>query len=128
MSVLRTPESRFADLPGYDFAPRYLEVADEHLGSLRLHYLDEGDPAGLPILLLHGEPTWSYMFRRTVPALASAGMRVVVPDLIGFGKSDKPSELDDYSFESHVRWLSDFVDEVGLRDAVLVGHDWGGLL
>jgi haloalkane dehalogenase len=128
MSVLRTPDSRFADLPGYDFASHYLTLADEQLGPLRMHFLDEGDADGRPVLLLHGEPTWSYMFRRTVPVLASAGMRVVVPDLIGFGKSDKPSELDDYSLESHVRWLSDFADKVGLRNAVLVGHDWGGLL
>src|SRR4051794_6245621 len=128
MSVLRTPDSRFADLPGYHFASHYLTLADERLGPLRMHFLDEGDPDGRPVLLLHGEPTWSYIFRRTVPVLASAGMRVVVPDLIGFGKSDKPSELDDYSFESHVRWLSDFAEKAGLHHAVLVGHDWGGLL
>jgi haloalkane dehalogenase len=128
MSILRTPDSRFVDLPGYDFASHYLTVADERLGPLRLHYLDEGDPEGRPVLLLHGEPTWSYMFRLAVPVLASAGMRVFVPDLIGFGKSDKPSEFSDYSYESHVRWLSDFVSQVGLRNTVLVGHDWGGLL
>ena len=121
MSVLRTPEHRFADLPGYSFTSHYVTVADEHLGSLRLHYLDEGDLDGPPVLVLHGEPTWSYMFRQTVPVLASAGMRVVVPDLIGFGKSDKPSEMSDHSFESHVRWLSDFVSQVGVHNAVLVG-------
>jgi haloalkane dehalogenase len=128
MSVLRTPESRFADLPGYSFASHYVTVTDEHLGSLRMHYLDEGDPDGPPVLILHGEPTWSYMFRETVPVLASEGMRVVVPDLIGFGKSDKPSDITDHSYESHVRWLSEFVSQAGLQDAVLVGHDWGGLL
>jgi haloalkane dehalogenase len=128
MSVLRTPESQFADLPGYDFASHYLTVVDEQLGALRMHYLDEGDPGGQPVLLLHGGLTWSYMFRRTVRVLTSAGMRVVVPDLIGFGKSDKPTEMSDYSYESQVQWLSDFVGHVGLRNAVLVGHDWGGLL
>jgi haloalkane dehalogenase len=128
MPVLRTPDSRFADLRGYDFASHYLTIADKHLGPLRMHYLDEGAADGRPVLLLHGEPTWSYIFRRTVPVLASAGMRVLVPDLIGFGKSDKPTELGDYSLESHVRWLSDFAGMVGLQDAVLVGHDWGGLL
>lgn len=128
MSVLRTPESRFEDLPDYDFAPHYLEIADERLGPLRMHYLDEGDPEGQPVLILHGEPAWSYMFRHVVPVLAKAGMRVVVPDLIGFGKSDKPTELCDYTYESHVRWLSHFVTQLGLWDTVLVGHDWGGLL
>lgn len=128
MSILRTPDARFTGLPGYDFAPHYLEVADEKLGPLRMHYLDEGDPDGQPVLILHGEPAWSYMFRETVPVLAAAGMRVVVPDLIGFGKSDKPSEPGDYTYESHVRWLSDFVTRLALSRAVVVGHDWGGLL
>lgn len=128
MSVLRTPESQFEGLPDYDFTAHYLEVADERLGPLRMHYLDEGDPGGRPVLILHGEPAWSYMFRRTAPVLAAAGMRVVVPDLIGFGKSDKPGELGDYTYESHVRWLADFVGQLGLSGAVLVGHDWGGLL
>src|SRR4051794_21746151 len=91
MSILRTPDNRFADLPGYNFAPHYLTVPDQHLGPLRMHYLDEGDPDGQPVLLVHGEPTWSYMFRRTVPVLASAGMRVVVPDLIGFGSRTSPA-------------------------------------
>jgi len=128
MAVLRTPEDRFEGLPDYDFDAHYVEIDDPRLGPLRMHYLDEGDPKGRPVLILHGEPAWSFMFRRSVPVLARAGLRVVVPDLIGFGKSDKPSEQSDYTYEGHVRWLTDFVARVGLRDAILVGHDWGGLL
>ena len=93
-----------------------------------MHYVAEGDPAATTVLILHGEPAWSFMFRRTIPVLADAGLRVIVPDLIGFGRSDKPSQQADYSYESHVRWLTEFVTTLGLRDAILVGHDWGGLL
>lgn len=128
MTVLRTPEERFADLPGFGFAPHYVTVTDPALGELRMHYLDEGDPAGRPVLLLHGEPAWSFMFRRTIGPLVDSGLRVVVPDLIGFGRSDKPGALTDYTYESHVRWLTAFVQALQLHDAVLLGHDWGGLL
>jgi haloalkane dehalogenase len=128
MTVLRTPDERFGNLPDFDFEPHYLSVRDPGLGELRMHYVAEGDPGGTTVLILHGEPAWSFMFRRTIPVLADAGLRVIVPDLIGFGRSDKPSRQDDYSYESHVRWLSEFVTTLGLRDAVLVGHDWGGLL
>jgi haloalkane dehalogenase len=93
-----------------------------------MHYVAEGDPDAGTVLILHGEPAWSFMFRRTIPVLADAGLRVIVPDLIGFGRSDKPSQPDDYSYDSHVRWLTELVTALGLRDAVLVGHDWGGLL
>lgn len=128
MTVRRTSEERFTALPDYEFESHYVDVTDQRLGALRMHYLDEGDPAGRPVLILHGEPAWSYMFRRTVPVLAGAGLRVVVPDLIGFGRSDKPGERDDYTYERHVQWLSEFVGRLELRDAVVVGHDWGGLL
>ena len=128
MTVLQTPDARFADLPEYGFKPHYVTVPDATLGDLRMHYLDEGDPAGRTVLLLHGEPAWSYMFRRTIAPLVDAGLRVVVPDLIGFGKSAKPSAQSDYTYESHVRWLTEFVAALQLRDAVLLGHDWGGLL
>lgn len=128
MTVLRTPEDRFGNLPDFDFEPRYLSVPDPRLGELRMHYVAEGDPGGRTVLILHGEPAWSFMFRRAIPVLADAGLRVIVPDLIGFGRSDKPSQQADYSYESHVRWLTGFVTTLGLRDAVLVGHDWGGLL
>jgi haloalkane dehalogenase len=128
MTVLQTPDDRFDDLPEYDFKPHIVTVPDAALGDLRMHYLDEGDPAGRTVLLLHGEPAWSYMFRRTIAPLADAGLRVVVPDLIGFGKSAKPTAQSVYTYESHVRWLTEFVLALQLRDAVLLGHDWGGLL
>jgi haloalkane dehalogenase len=128
MTVLRTPDDRFADLPDFDFEPRYQIVHDPLLGEMRMHYVAEGNPAATPVLILHGEPAWSFMFRHTIPVLVDAGLRVIVPDLIGFGRSDKPSRQADYSYEAHVRWISQFVAALGLRDAVLVGHDWGGLL
>jgi haloalkane dehalogenase len=128
MTVLRTPDDRFDDLPEFGFEPHYVTVHDPGLGELRMHYVAEGEPGGTTVLILHGEPAWSFMFRRTVPVLAAAGLRVIVPDLIGFGRSDKPSRPADYSYSSHVRWLTEFADTLGLADAVLLGHDWGGLL
>jgi len=128
MTVLRTPDDRFDDLPGFDYEPHYLPVHDPRLGELRMHYVGEGDPHATTVLILHGEPAWSFMFRRTISILVDAGLRVVVPDLVGFGRSDKPSRPADYTYESHVRWLTEFVATLGLRDAVLLGHDWGGLL
>jgi haloalkane dehalogenase len=128
MAVLRTPDERFEGLQDYDFEPHYVAIMDQRLGPLRMHYLDEGDPAAPAVLMLHGEPTWSYLFRHAVAPLVAAGCRVVVPDLIGFGRSDKLGSARDFSYESHVRWLSGFVTAVGLTDAVVVGHDWGGLL
>ncbi|MHA6783081.1 haloalkane dehalogenase [Pseudonocardia saturnea] len=127
MDVLRTPDERFVDLPDYPFAPHYVEVGAA--GSvLRMHYLDEGPGSGPTVLLLHGEPTWSYLYRHTVPVLVSAGLRTVVPDLVGFGRSDKPAGTTDYTYRSHVGWLSDFVTALGVEDAVVVGQDWGGLI
>jgi haloalkane dehalogenase len=120
--ALRTPDERFADLPDYPFEPHYAEVG----ARLRMHYVDEGD--GPPVLLLHGEPTWSYLYRHTVPQLTAAGLRAVVPDLIGFGRSDKPANAADYSYRAHVEWLSAFIAAVGIEGAVVVGQDWGGLL
>jgi haloalkane dehalogenase len=127
MDVLRTPDDRFADLPDYPFAPHYVEVGAAE-GELRMHYVDEGPESGQLVVLLHGEPTWSYLYRHTVPELVAAGLRVVVPDLVGFGRSDKLAATTDYSFRSHVAWLSAFLDAVGIADAVVVGQDWGGLL
>lgn len=128
MAVLRTPDERFQSLQDYDFEPHYVTIMDERLGPLRMHYLDEGDPAGPVVLMLHGEPTWSYLFRHAVAPLVAAGRRVVAPDLVGFGRSDKPDSPGDFSYASHVRWLSSFVVAAGLKDVVVVGHDWGGLL
>ncbi|MFI5215930.1 MAG: haloalkane dehalogenase [Candidatus Limnocylindria bacterium] len=123
MEILRTPDERFASLPGYPFAPHYAQV-----DGLRLHYLDEGPRNGPVALLLHGEPSWSYLYRKLVPILTSAGLRVVAPDLIGFGRSDKPARREDYSYQRHVDWLRGFVEAVSLRNITLVCQDWGGLL
>jgi haloalkane dehalogenase len=124
MDVLRTPDERFTGLPDYPFAPHYAEVGP----SLRMHFLDEGPPDAPVVLLLHGEPTWSYLYRHTVPVLVAAGLRVVVPDLVGFGRSDKPAAVSDYSYRSHVDWLGEFVTGLGVEGATVVGQDWGGLL
>ena len=128
MRVLRTPDERFEGLPGYGFAPRYAELGDFEGGSLRMHYLDEGDAAGEVVLLLHGEPSWSYLYRKMILPLAAAGLRVVAPDLIGFGRSDKPAKRDDYSYARHLGWLTGLLDELGLSRITLFCQDWGGLL
>ena len=129
MEAIRTPEERFADLPDYPFEPNYAEVRDGEGGTLRVHYLDEGPSDAAPVLLVHGEPSWSYLYRHMVPVLVDAGHRVVVPDLVGFGRSDKPTRQTDYSYARHVAWLSELVfDHLDLRDATFFGQDWGGLL
>ncbi len=122
MDVLRTPDERFADLPGFAYAPNYVHVSDE----LRVHYLDEGE--GPVILLLHGEPSWSYLYRKMIPVLNGAGLRCIVPDLVGFGRSDKPAHRDDYTYERHVRWMSDVVTQLDVGDVTFFGQDWGGLV
>jgi haloalkane dehalogenase len=119
-SVLRTPDERFADLPDFPWQPRFVEVE-----GLRMAYVEEGE--GEPILLLHGEPTWGYLYRRMIPPLARLG-RVIAPDLIGFGRSDKPIAANAYSYKSHCRWLLRFIEALDLRRVTLVCHDWGGLL
>ena len=114
----RTPDERFAGLPGYTFGPRYLDQ-----DGLRMHYLDEG--AGDPILLLHGEPTWSYLYRKLIPVLAGAG-RCIAPDYFGFGRSDKPTERTWYSYERHAQSIARLVHELDLRELTVVVQDWGG--
>ena len=128
MQVLRTPEAAFADLPDYPFAAHYVEVEARDASPLRLHYVDEGPRDAAPILLLHGEPTWSYLYRKFIPPLAAAGHRVLAPDLIGFGKSDKPASRDDYSYERHVAWMSDWLTQLDLNNITLFCQDWGGLI
>ena len=119
-TVHRTPEARFEGLPGFTgFAPRYRER-----DGLRLAHLDEGE--GRPVVLVHGQPTWSYLWRKVVPPLVAAGHRCVVPDLLGFGRSDKPLDLAAYSYEGHADLLADLLDTLDLRDATMVVHDWGG--
>jgi len=129
MQVLRTPDERFAGLSGYPFAPHYAEVPDLDGGTLRMHYLDEGPADGEVVLLLHGEPSWSYLYRHMIPVLTAAGLRAVVPDLVGFGRSDKPAVRTDYTYERHVEWLRSLVfGALDLHDVTLVCQDWGGLL
>lgn len=124
MDVVRTPEDRFADLPDYPFAPHHLDVAD----GVRMHYVEEGPEDGAPVLMLHGEPTWSYLYRSMVPVFAGAGLRALAPDLIGFGKSDKPTRLEDYSYQQHMDWLTRWLEELDLRGITLICQDWGSLL
>ena len=128
MDVLRTPDERFVDLPGFPFQPHYLEVPSGDGGSLRVHYLDEGPPDAAPVLLIHGEPSWSYLYRKMVPILVDAGHRAVVPDLVGFGRSDKPARREDYSYQRHVDWMRAFLEALDLRDITLFCQDWGGLI
>ena len=128
MKVLRTPDSRFANLPDYPFAPHYREICDADGTQMRLHYVDEGPRAAPPVLLLHGEPSWSFLYRKMITSLAAKGHRVVAPDLIGFGKSDKPTEQSDYTFERHVKWMSDWLTATNLSNITLFCQDWGGLI
>ncbi len=126
MKVLRTPEICFENLDDFPFVPNYLNIIDSNGTNMRMHYIDEGDPDGEIILCVHGQPVWSYSFRKMVRPLAEAGFRVVVPDLVGFGRSDKPSERSDYTFASHVDWFDDFVIKLNLSDINLLCQDWGG--
>ena len=123
MEILRTPDERFENLPGFAFEPHYVETS-----GLRLHYLDEGSAGAPPVLLLHGEPSWCYLYRKMVPVIARAGLRAVAPDFAGFGRSDKPASRDDYSYQFHVDLMAAFVEKLGLRDITLVCQDWGGLI
>jgi haloalkane dehalogenase len=122
VEVVRTPEERFASLPGFPFTPRWTTLPD----GLRMHYIDEGPADAEAVLLLHGQPTWSYLYRTVVARLAEQGLRAVAPDLIGFGRSDKPLGRTAYSVQAHVDWLAQFVAAVGLADVTLVLQDWGG--
>ncbi|NOX29654.1 MAG: haloalkane dehalogenase [Actinobacteria bacterium] len=129
MKTLRTPDERFADLPGYPFAPNYVEISDQEGGTLRVHYLDEGPADAAPVLCMHGEPSWSYLYRKMIPLLVAAGHRVIAPDLVGFGKSDKPTEKTDYTYERHVAWMqAAIIDHLDLSGATFFGQDWGGLV
>jgi haloalkane dehalogenase len=128
MEALRTPDDRFVDLPGYQFAPKYLDVPDGESGTLRVHYVDEGDPGAEPVLLLHGEPSWSFLYRKMIPVLAEAGLRPIAPDLVGFGRSDKPVKRSDYTYQRHVDWMRSVLEQLDLSRATLFGQDWGGLI
>lgn len=128
MDVLRTPESRFEDLKDYAFAAHYQDVHAQDGTLLRMHYVDEGPRDGDLILCLHGQPSWSYLYRKMIPILVDAGYRVIAPDLIGFGKSDKPGSVNDYTYAGHVDWLNQFIAALDLNGLTLMCQDWGGLL
>lgn len=128
MQVLRTPDERFANLPDFPFAPHYKEVRDSSGAMLRIAAIDEGPRDKAPILLLHGEPSWSFLYRRIIAQLVAKGHRVVAPDLVGFGRSDKPAARDDYTYEKHVKWMSDWLVANDLRGVTLFCQDWGGLI
>jgi haloalkane dehalogenase len=124
VDVVRTPEDRFANLPDFPFAQHHTTISD----GLRMHHVDEGPRDAAPVLMLHGEPSWSYLYRWMIPLFADAGMRAVAPDLVGFGRSDKPTALGDYSYQRHMDWLTEWLEAVDLRDITLVCQDWGSLL
>lgn len=128
MDILRTPDSRFDHLEGYPFRPNYLEVSAPGTPPLRMHYLDEGPRDGAPVVLLHGEPTWSYLYRNMIGPLVAAGHRVLAPDLIGFGRSDKPTGMADYTYARHVDWVTSWLTQLDLRDITVVVQDWGSLI
>jgi len=124
MNVLRTPDSQFENLPDYDFNPNYTQLD----AGLRLHYVDEGPKSGPVVIMMHGEPSWSYLYRHMIKAVAGAGFRVLAPDLVGFGRSDKPSSQSDYSYTRHVAWMQNWLDVMDVNNAVLFCQDWGGLI
>jgi len=124
MQVLRTPEERFRNLPDYPFDPHWTDLT----AGLRMHHVDEGPPDADPVLMLHGEPSWSYLYRRMVPVFTAAGFRAVAPDLVGFGKSDKPAGRGDYSYQAHMDWLTEWLLALDLRRITLICQDWGSLL
>src|SRR5690348_15883055 len=124
MEALRTPDDRFASLLGFPFAPHYVTTRD----GLRVHYVDEGPRSAAPVLLLHGEPSWSYLYRKMVPPIVAAGHRAIAPDLVGFGRSDKPVRREDYTYQRHVDWMRAVLENLDLRDVTLDCQDWGGLI
>ena len=123
MKVLRTPDERFANLPDYPFAPHYLQI-----DTLRMHYVDEGPRDGAIVLMLHGEPSWSYLYRHMIPLFMAEGYRAIAPDLIGFGKSDKPAEQEHYTYQGHVDWMQAWLEQLDLQNITLICQDWGSLI
>lgn len=128
MEYLRTPDSCFDALPDYTFTPHYVDIDDTQGSKLRMHYVDEGPNNAPVVLMLHGEPSWSFLYRKMITRVSEAGYRVIAPDLIGFGRSDKPTKQQDYSYQRHIDWLSDLLLQLDLQDITLVCQDWGGLL
>jgi haloalkane dehalogenase len=123
MDLLRTPDERFRDLPGWRYEPHYVDV-----GGVRVHYVDEGPRDAAPVLLMHGEPSWAFLYRKMIPGIVAAGHRVVAPDLVGFGRSDKPSRREDYTYQRHVDWMAGALAALDLQGVTLFCQDWGGLI
>ena len=121
--ILRTPESFFCDLKDFPFQPHFVKVED-----LQIHYVDEGPFDARPVLLLHGVPAWSYLYRHLIKKISESGCRVIAPDLIGFGKSDKPLKAKSHSYQSHVEWITEFINKLNLKEITLFCHDWGSLI
>lgn len=128
MEFKRTPDERFENLVDYPFRPHYREVDDTEGGKLRIHYLDEGAPDGDVVLLMHGQPVWSYLYRHMIPPLVAAGFRVIAPDLVGFGRSDKPTRPGDYTYARHVAWMSDWLTQLDLNGITVFFQDWGSMI
>jgi haloalkane dehalogenase len=129
MQTLRTPDNRFANLPEFPYPPKYSEVSDGDGGTLRVAWVEDGPPGADPILMLHGEPSWSFLYRKMIPILVAAGHRVLCPDLVGFGRSDKPTHREDHTYARHVEWMRALAfDVLDLQRVTLVGQDWGGLI
>ena len=128
MQNKRTPDERFENLADYPFKPNYLQIDDTEGGELRLHYLDEGPANGPVVLLIHGQPAWSYLYRHMISLLCESGFRVIVPDLIGFGRSDKPTRIEDYTYARHVAWMSEWLTTLDLTGITVFFQDWGSLI
>ncbi|HKI38964.1 MAG: haloalkane dehalogenase [Mycobacterium sp.] len=129
MQTLRTPDDPFDDVPDFDYAPIYSEIPDGEGGTLRVAWISDGPQDADPVLMLHGEPSWSYLYRKMIPILVDAGHRAICPDLVGFGRSDKPTRIEDHTYARHVEWMRALAfDVLDLRDVTLVGQDWGGLI
>ena len=128
MKVLRTPDERFDGLLDFPYEPHYLLVPDGDGGRLRVHYIDEGPKDAEPVLMMHGEPSWSFLYRTMIPIFLGAGYRAVAPDLVGFGRSDKPADRSDYTYNRHVEWMNAWLEEADLKRITLVCQDWGGLI
>ena len=127
MKILRTPDECFDNLEDYPFEPNYIDL-EHHGQTLRMHYLDENSESKEVVLLMHGEPTWSYLYRKIIPILVSNGKRVIAPDLIGFGKSDKPTAREDYSYANHIKWVETLIKKLDLKNITFFAQDWGGLI
>ena len=128
MKILRTPDSCFEDLTDYPFKPHYTTIKTHDGQDLRIHHIDEGPRDGAVVLCIHGQPVWSYLYRKMIPYLTAAGLRVICPDLVGYGKSDKPAAREDYTYERQVEWMGAWLEQNNFSGITFFGQDWGGLI